>query len=62
MPENNNSQAVSNVEKKGSQPFRARAFDGYQPTRSLDKSNPPRGRVVVQRPAAITPVKKTAKG
>jgi hypothetical protein len=60
MPENNTSQATdSSAEKKDARPSRARAFDGYQPTWSLDKSKPPRGRSGVPSTASTTSVKKT---
>jgi hypothetical protein len=59
MAENNTSQTVSSVEKKDARSSRARAFDGYQPTWSLDKSKPPRGRSGVPSPASTTSVKKT---
>jgi hypothetical protein len=59
MPQNNTSQTVYSVEKKDARPSRARAFDGYQPTWSLDKSKPPRGRSGVPSPASTTSAKRT---
>lgn len=61
MPQNITPKPVPSIERRGYQPL-GRAQDGYQPTRSLDKSNPPRGRSVDPRPATPAPVKKTAKG
>lgn len=57
MPEKNASPSASSAEKKAPRPFRT--LDGYQPTWSLDRNNPPRSRSGVPSSVPTTPARKT---